>query len=204
LIIDFQELKAAAVYHIMTQTIIPRPVAWVLTDSGDESYNLAPFSYFNAMCSDPPLVMLSIGKNPGGALKDTHTNLIDKRQMVIHIPKVEQADQVTESSRMLPHGDSEVEQLGMALTKEHGWSLPRLADAPIAMACEFYDFHEIGPKQQGIFYCKVNQVYVDDSVVTRDEKDRISIDAAAITPLGRLGASEYATFGEVFKIARPD
>ncbi len=203
LIIDFADLKAPGIYHIMTQTIVPRPIAWVLTDSGDASYNLAPFSYFNAICSDPPLVMLSIGKNPGGASKDTRTNLVEKRQLVIHIPKVEHAAQVTESSRTLPFGESEVDRLELALVQEAGWALPRLADAPVALACEFYELHEIGPNKQGIFFCKVNQVYVDDTVVKKDEKNRLSIDAAGIHPLGRLGANEYVTFGDVFKIPRP-
>ncbi len=204
MIINFDDLKAAGVYHIMTQTIVPRPIAWILTDSGDSSYNLAPFSYFNAICSDPPLVMLSIGMNPGGALKDTRVNLLEKRQLVIHIPKVEHAAQVTESSRTLPFGESEVDRLGMALVQEEDWVLPRLADAPVAMACELYEVHEIGPGKQGIFFCKVNQIYVDDAVVKRDEKNRLAIDAAGIQPLGRLGASEYVTFGDVFKIPRPD
>jgi len=190
LIIDFNHLKAATAYHIMTQTIIPRPIAWALTDSGGGSYNLAPFSFFNAICSDPPLVMLSIGKKPEGELKDTRLNIIERRHLVIHIPQVDHAKAVTESSRGLPHGESELDTLELPLIKEEGWALPRLKGVPVAMDCEFYELHELGPNKQGIFYCKVNRVYVDDSAVMRDEKDRLTIDAAGTTNLaGQVGRS---------------
>lgn len=203
MIIDFNQLKSANAYHLMTQTIIPRPIAWVLTDSGGGSYNLAPFSFFNAVCSDPPLVMLSIGMKSEEELKDTRRNIVERKQLVIHIPSVEQAAQVTESSRTLPHGESEVEQLDLNLITESGWGLPRISSAAVAMDCEFYELHEIGPNRQGIFYCKVNQLYLNDDVVKEDSKGRLAIDAVGINPLGRLGAAEYVTFGEVFKISRP-
>ena len=75
---SFSDLNPSERYHIMTQVVIPRPIAWVLTaNDGDQSnhsssrFNLAPFSYFNAISSDPPLVMMSIGKKPDGEEKDT-------------------------------------------------------------------------------------------------------------------------------------
>jgi flavin reductase (DIM6/NTAB) family NADH-FMN oxidoreductase RutF len=60
--LDFSDFTAAQRYHLMTQTIIPRPIAWALTDSDNGSYNLAPFSYFTAVSSEPALLMLSVGK----------------------------------------------------------------------------------------------------------------------------------------------
>ena len=76
MIIQFADLKPLQRYHMMTQTIIPRPIAWVLTENDNGSSNLAPFSYFTALCSDPALVVLSIGKKPDGSLKDTRHNPI--------------------------------------------------------------------------------------------------------------------------------
>ena len=108
--LDLSSLSSNQVYHLMTQSIVPRPVAWVLSDNGigegTDRYNLAPFSYFNAICSDPPLVILSIGKKLDGSPKDTRRNIGSRGQFVIHLAQAAQAPQVTESSRTRPHGDS--------------------------------------------------------------------------------------------------
>lgn len=201
--IDFANLSPDQAYHIMTQTIIPRPVAWILTANETSGYNLAPFSFFNAICSNPPLVMFSAGKKPDGTLKDTRYNLSQNKQLVIHIPSVSQAEEVTETARTLEYGDSELYKIRHPLVNEPGWDLPRLEHAPVAMLAELSDLHEVGPNQQAVFYCEIKAVYVQDHLVHLDEKGRTHIDAAAMQPLARLGGGEYATFGEVFKLNRP-
>ena len=77
--IDLDSLSANGVYHTLTRTVIPRPVAWVLSENAGGDYNLAPFSYFNAICSDPPLIMISVGKKPDGSSKDTRVNITARR-----------------------------------------------------------------------------------------------------------------------------
>lgn len=206
MIVNFAELSTNQVYQTMTQTIIPRPIAWVLTDNGEnakQAYNLAPYSYFTAVSSDPALVMISVGKKPEGEIKDTRVNLKERKHCVIHIAHEQDAQDVTDSAATLAHGESEVDKLGIELIEVEGWPLPRIARCPVAMQCSLYDLHEIGPNKQGIIFCQVHAVYVDDSVVGYDDKQRVKIDAKAISPLSRLGASEYASFGEVFTIARP-
>lgn len=83
--IDFKTLSSSERYHLMTQTVIPRPIAWVLTESSKANYNLAPFSYFTAVSSQPPLMMFSIGKKPTGERKDTVVNLERQQHCVVHI-----------------------------------------------------------------------------------------------------------------------
>ena len=201
--IDFDTLSPNQAYHLMTQTIIPRPVAWVLTANETSGYNLAPFSFFNAICSNPPLVMFSAGKKPDGTLKDTRHNLGQSKQLVIHVPSVDQAEEVTETARTLDYGDSELYKIRHPLVNEPDWDLPRLENAPVAMLAELTDLHEVGPNQQAIFYCEIKALYVRDDLVEEDAKGRTRIDAAKMQPLARLGGGEYATFGEVFKLDRP-
>lgn len=206
MLIDFSGLPASQVYQMMTQTLIPRPVAWVLTANGEdasEPYNLAPFSYFTAVSSDPALVMLSIGKKPDGDMKDTRRNLVERGHCVIHIAGVDDAEAVNQSAASLDYGVSEIAALKLGLSEVDGWSLPRLSDAKVAMYCSLYDVQEIGPNKQGIMFCEVKAIYVDDSAVSKDEKQRMKIDAASISPLARLGAGEYADFGKVFSLSRP-
>ncbi|MFT5085059.1 MAG: flavin reductase (DIM6/NTAB) family NADH-FMN oxidoreductase RutF [Lentisphaeria bacterium] len=210
MIFDFSSLSASQIYQNMTQMIIPRPIAWILTDNGEirgadvPSYNLAPFSYFNAVCSDPPLVMISLGKKPSGEAKDTRVNIEQRHNLVIHIAGESDASAVTASAATLPHGESEVDALNMKLVDQPGWLLPRLSDAKIAMACTLYEIKELGPQRQALIFCQINQVFVTDEAVTYDNKQRTKVDASVISPLARLGASEYATFGEVFTIVRPE
>ena len=202
--IDLSVLSSTKIYHLMTQSIIPRPVAWVLTANEGTGYNLAPFSYFNALCSNPPLVMLSIGKKPDGDLKDTRNNILNHKQLVIHIPNTTQAAEVTESARTLDYGESELDNIPHPLVQEEGWPLPRLQNAPIAMLAEFYDLHELGPGKQAVIYCEIKEIFIQDECVTVGENDRITIDATTVDALARLGGGEYAGLGKVFRIDRPE
>ena len=200
--IDFGALSRSQVYATLTQAIIPRPVAWVLSQNPDGGHNLAPFSYFNAVSSDPPLVMLSIGKKPDGTEKDTRVNIRERDEFVVHIPSREQAEAVTASSAGRAHGESEVAELGLALTGFEGSPLPRLADCPVALACRRYQVIELGPPAQALILGEVLRLYADEGVVTR-EGDGWRIDAAAVDPLGRLGGNDYAALGERLTVARP-
>lgn len=203
MIIDLQTLSPAQVYFTMIQTIIPRPIAWVLSENDDTSYNLAPFSYFNAICSDPPLVIISIGKKEDGSAKDTRVNIEARSDFVVHIAHREMAHDLTQSSASLPYGDSEVTELSLALSKFESSRLPRLADARVAMACSLEKSEEIGNANQWLLYGRVSQIYIDDSTLVHDHQDRQKIAADKIDPLGRLGGGEYMGMGEMINIPRP-
>jgi flavin reductase (DIM6/NTAB) family NADH-FMN oxidoreductase RutF len=208
MIIDFQQQSASNRYHIMTQTIIPRPIAWVLSENkgqhtaSDQQYNLAPFSFFNAICSDPPLLMLSIGKKSDGSPKDTRENLLSGRDFVIHIATTAQADVLSESSAERPYGESEVTASQLGLADFHGCPLPRLQHCTVAYHCKLYDVHTIGPNEQTIIYAEVCQLYIEDDAV-EEENNRFMIDAQKIDPLLRLGANQYASMGKPFSLKRP-
>lgn len=200
---DFAEFSPNQAYFTMTQTLVPRPIAWVLTENAAGDYNLAPFSYFNAVCSDPPLVMLSIGRKPDGSPKDTRVNIEQRGHFVAHIAHREQAKPMTESSATLDYGDSELARLGLDTVPFQGFGLPRLADCRVAFACERYEIREIGNARQTLLLGLVKSVYVDDAAVTTDAKGRTKIDAVRIDPLGRLGGGEYSTMEGVVTVPRP-
>ncbi|MBD3641093.1 MAG: flavin reductase family protein [Marinobacter sp.] len=202
--IDFDGMDPKEVYHILTQTIIPRPVAWVLSENPDGDYNLAPFSFFTPITSNPPLLMFSVGKKPtDGSFKDTRVNIETNRHFVVHIAHRELAEAMTETSRTLPHGESELKNVDLELTGFEGAPLPRLKDCRVALACELYEIKEIGAAPQSLIFGRINAIHVADEAITRDDKDRLRFDGSAIDPLGRLGGSEYVTFGEILKVPRP-
>ncbi len=201
--LNFSNFSANQRYHLMTQTIIPRPIAWALTDSNNDSLNLAPFSYFTAVSSAPPILMLSVGKKPNGDNKDTLTNIIRNKKMVIHIASEQHADLITKTAQTLAHGESELTFNNIKTTKFSDFSLPRLAECDIAYGCELYEIKELGDVPQSLIFVEVKQLYINDKVIEVDEKQRIKVHADRIAPLARLGGSEYATIKAPFNIARP-
>ena len=203
MIIDMKQLSPSQTYITMIQTIIPRPIAWVLSENANASFNLAPFSYFNAICSDPPLVLFSIGKQDDASDKDTRVNIEARKEFVIHIAHREMAHDMTQSSATLPSGVSEVEKLDLALSEFEHFRLPRLSDSRVAMACTLEKSEEIGNANQCLIFGRVEYLYTDDSVIELDEKNRKKFMAEKIDPIGRLGGGEYTTFGEKITIPRP-
>ncbi|QUM88718.1 flavin reductase family protein [Moritella sp. 36] len=202
--LNFSDFSANQGYHLMTQTIIPRPIAWVLTDSGDASYNLAPFSYFTAVSSKPALLMISVGEKPNGDNKDTLTNILKNKKMVIHIASDDQADIVTQTAATLAHGESELANAGLTTTAFDDFSLPRLTQCDIAYGCELYEIKEIGDAPQTLIFVEVKQLYINDTVVSKDAKERLNIAADKMKPLARLGGGEYASITAPFSIQRPE
>jgi flavin reductase (DIM6/NTAB) family NADH-FMN oxidoreductase RutF len=202
--INFGNMTPQQIYFTLTQTVIPRPIAWVLSENANASFNLAPFSYFNAISSNPPLMMISAGMKPEGGAKDTRDNIRDRHDFVIHIVSLDQLDAMNASSANLPSGESEVVKLGLETTELEGSRLPRLASARVAFACSLYDIQYIGPDPQSLILGEVHGVFVDDSVVGKDAKGRVKFLADKIDPIGRLGGSEYVSFGELLTRRRPD
>ena len=203
MIIDLATMSPNQVYFSLVQTVIPRPIAWVLSRYPDGKYNLAPFSYFNAVCSDPPLVMVSIGRKPDGSFKDTKMNIESHREFVVHLVGEDTLDAMNESSATLPYGESELEATGLATAAFEGFDMPRIASAKVAFACTRYQVIQLGGTPQNLVLGEVHRIFVDDTVVGEDAKGRPKIHADRIRPVSRLGASEYATFGEILRKTRP-
>ncbi|WP_076419703.1 flavin reductase family protein [Colwellia sp. UCD-KL20] len=221
MIINFSDYSANQRYHLMTQTIIPRPIAWALTLSDDElakkdnecKFNLAPFSYFTAVSSKPAILMISVGKKTTGEAKDTLVNILNHKKIVIHIASEQQSELVTQTAATLAHGESELDLINLNESVDNsllstvpfeGFSLPRLEQCDIAYGCELYEIKEIGDIPQTLIFVEVKQVYINDKVTELDTRNRVKVHADMINPLARLGASEYAGITKPFTKKRPE
>jgi len=200
--INFAELSGKEIYGAMIQTIVPRPVAWVLSDNGDETVNLAPFSYFNGVSSRPPTLSISIGRKSDRSKKDTWRNIEERSRFVVHIAGVDHAQLVSATSEPLAFGDSEATRHGVELVEEEGFQLPRIKAAPIAFDCDAYQIVEIGDAPQGLVIGKINRIHIDDAIAAMTESG-LKVDAAGLNPLARLGGDDYAQLGETLTIPRP-
>ncbi len=203
MLIELQGLSPNRVYFTLIQTLIPRPVAWVLSDNGDGGLNLAPFSYFNAVCSDPPLLMLSIGKKGDGSLKDSRRNIVERGHFVIHLAHRELLPVLNATSAELPAGVSEVAASGLVTVPFGDFPLPRLADCRVAYGCRLHQLIELGPLPQAMILGRVESVYIDDAVIEVGEAGRFKVDARRLDPVSRLGGDEYGLLGEVISLPRP-
>lgn len=201
--VDLSKLSPNRAYFTLIQAVIPRPIAWVLSNNANDTLNLAPFSYFNMVCSDPPLLMLSIGKKRDGSLKDTRRNIIERTHFVVHIPQRVQVAAVNESSRELPFGQSELNTQQLATELFEGFPLPRLSACPIALGCSLHQFTEIGPQQQALILGLIETMYIDDAIVDEDANGRIRIDPIPLDPLSRLGGDDYGALSDVLRLPRP-
>lgn len=203
--IELDQLTGRDVYGLMIQTIVPRPIAWVLSDNGDQSYNLAPFSYFNGVTSRPPTLSISIGRKRDRSRKDTGKNIAERGHFVAHIPSTEMAPPVAATAASLEFGKSEVIENKLELAEEKNWPLPRLATARIALLCERYQIIEIGEAPQGLVIGEIKSAWISDQI-SNDENDSAipRIDAGALDPLARLGGDDYAGVTGSFTVRRPD
>lgn len=185
---------------------MPRPIGWVLTDNGsgegDNRYNLAPFSFFNAVSSEPPLLMIALTRKSDGNRKDTWQNLHDNGKCTIHLSTEADLEHVVASSIEAAHGDSEVARSHLPLANGPKGTLPRLANSPIAFHCTLHHIYEVSANAAVIF-CKIESIYVDDQAAHTDANGRLVIDPLKIKPLARLGGNAYSLLGNLIERKRP-
>ncbi len=203
MLLDLATIAPKQIYTTMIQCIVPRPVAWVLSDNGDQTLNLAPFSYFNGVSSKPPILSLSVGKKRDGSRKDTWVNIDEREHFVVHIAHPDLAGAVSATAASLPFGSSEVTENDLSVRSVEGWSLPRLTHARIAMLCCRHQIIEVGDTPQGLILGRLEQVYVDDAIATPGPDGGVQIDATQLDPLARLGGDDYGALGRTFTVERP-
>jgi flavin reductase (DIM6/NTAB) family NADH-FMN oxidoreductase RutF len=202
--IKMEDIDPLARYQLMIQTIIPRPVAWTLTENLEHNFNLAPFSYFNAIHSHPPMIMMSVGYKQDKSLKDTRSNIERTKKFVVHIASSSLAEKVTATSLAFDYGISELDKAGLSTVKE--WSefpLPRVKECKVAFACTLERVLEIGKNKQGLIFGEIEHMYLDDSIVD-SRGGKIYVDAEKLDPIGRLGGDDYGTLGSILTVPRPE
>ena len=202
--LDLSRLSGPATYHTLIQTLIPRPIAWVLTDNDNTSYNLAPFSYFSLVSFAPPLLAISVGpKKAGSPMKDTYLNIIRSREFVCHIADQSLVTELNETARELAYGESEVTANNLALTPFDGFGMQRLSRAKVAFACELHQEVVLDDSPNRLLVGRIRYLWLDDEITSQDEKGRLKIDARALNPLARLGGGDYSLLGETITLPRP-
>jgi flavin reductase (DIM6/NTAB) family NADH-FMN oxidoreductase RutF len=188
-------------YKFLIGSIIPRPIAFVTTLSKDGVLNGAPFSYFNIVSSNPPMISLSIQRSKG-IQKDTARNIIGSKEFVIHIVDEQNVEKVNETAASLPPDQSEIELGKLTPVDSDKISVPGVKEAKIRMECILEHSLELGGLDSpgcDLIIGKVVQFHIENSIY---ENGRI--DPRGLAAVSRLAGTNYAKIGEIFSIERPN
>ena len=203
------ELSARDAYRLMTDLVAPRPIAWVSTVNGQGQANLAPFSYYQGVCSSPPTLVLGLGSRPDGRPKDTLANVLETGELTINHVSERLADAMNRSSASYPPETSEWEACGVESSPAQTVRAPRVAGAHGGFECRLTHAIPIGQTKHGgpsstLVIVEVVHAWLAEGLLERDERGHMRpIDPRALAAVGRLGGNAYTTTAGQFELLRP-
>jgi flavin reductase (DIM6/NTAB) family NADH-FMN oxidoreductase RutF len=190
--------KGALPHDPFKALIAPRPIGWVTTMNSSGALNLAPYSFFNAFSSMPPIIGFS-----SEGRKDSVTFVEETREFVWNMPTYGLRDQMNATSASLPRGDSEFAHADLTTAPSKLVRPPRVAESPCAMECRLIEIIRLRdtaghPLDSHLVLGEVICVYIDDRFI-HDGR----VDTAALRPIARCGYSDYAVVDKLFALQRP-
>ncbi|WP_373029313.1 flavin reductase family protein [Sulfurovum sp.] len=194
MVIDFKEKTASERYHLMASTVIPRPIAWIVTEG--EVLNIAPFSYFTPLSSEPATLIVSIGHRTNGNPKDTLRNLREGRKCVVCIVDEDHFEAMHLSSKDLDASQSELEVFGIFTQKQIEGFPPMPEGIKVAFFCEYLQEVDLKGSKTIPVILEIKHLYLNNEIIS--DKEKISLKFSSIARVGR----EYATLNK--NITVPD
>jgi len=194
-ILDPRTLPTNLVYRFLISAVVPRPIAFVSSVGRDGGTNLAPFSYFNAVASEPPLVAISIN-NRSGDPKDTLRNIQETREFVVNVVTEELLEAMVHTAGEWAREISEFGRSGLTPAASERVRPPYVRESPLQLECTLHQEVVLG--NSTLVVGEVVLARVSDGLLTDGR-----VDPAKLRPIGRLGGELYAPLGAVLKRARP-
>lgn len=178
--------------------IAPRPIGWISTLSRAGAINLAPYSFFNAICDNPPMMVFS-----SNGKKDSMTLAEETGEFVWNMATLALRDRMNATSAALPRGENEFEYAGLETAPSRCVAPPRVAASPAALECKVSDVFRLkdmtgAMTENYLVFGQVVGVHIDEAFI----KDGM-VDTAAMQPIARCGYMDYAVVDEVFTLPRP-
>lgn len=195
MILDPQSATPGAFYQFMISVIVPRPIAFVSTTSADGRNNVSPFSYFNALTNQPPLLGISINRRRGEP-KDTLRNIEQIGEFVVNMVDEAMGPRMVQSSGEWAQDVDEFGLTGLTPVPSDLVRPPRVGESPVSMECRLFRIIELG----ATFFVvgEILRAHVKDGVLTDGR-----VDIEKLRPLGRLGGDGYSVVREVIHMPRP-
>jgi len=195
-------LPYQSVYKIMTGSIVPRPIGWISTLDLRGRANLAPFSFFNAVCSNPPtLLFCPLIRSTDGMTKDTLNNVRTTNEFVVNIVTEDTLRAMNASSIEAPSEFNEFEFAGLSLVPSLAVKPPRVMESPIHFECKVREIIEINNEPGGgsIVIGNIVHIHVEDGILLGQDK----IDLMALKPIGRLMGGAFCRVTDLIEMERP-
>jgi len=195
-IVDPDTLSHRAVYRFMIGVVVPRPIAFVSTRSTAGQANLAPFSFFNAITSLPPLLSIAINLREGEP-KHTLRNIRETGEFVINVVDASMLERMVRTSGDWPAETNEFELAGFTEVAADLVRAPRVAESPVNLECRLEREIEFGDTVMVVG--RMLRAHIAERVL--DESGHV--DPVRLAPVGRLGGDGYTLVREVMRLARP-
>ncbi len=200
MLFDFGSLAPRDCYKLLVATVVPRPIAWVVTQDPNGALNAAPYSFFNVLSGEPPLVVIGIGGREPGDAKDTGANIRRNQQFVVNLVDFACARAMNVTAIDFPASVDEIAAAGLHTVASTHVLPPRIAESPVALECERFASLEVGPERV-LVLGRVLALHVRDDAVL--DPKRCYIDTPKLDLIGRMhGAGWYARTTDLFEVKR--
>ena len=201
MIFDPNEISFQETHKLMIGSIVPRPIAFVSTQSKDGKNNVAPFSYFNGVCSKPPTIMFAPARRGwDGQEKDTLINIRDTKEFVVNIVSEPFAEKMVLCSTDFDSDVDEFEMSGLTPITSQKVAPPRVGESKVSFECKLNQIVEIGDGTAGSGFVVIGTIvlfHIDEEVY---EDGRINLEK--LQALGRIAGNGYARTTDTFDIIR--
>jgi len=198
MMIELDSLSRKETHQLMISLIVPRPIAWVSSMNQDGVVNVAPFSFFNAVSSLPPVIAVSIGPGRDGR-KDTIRNIETSGEFVVNLVGEDHAEAMNRTATEYPYGVSEAEEVGLELVPSAVISVPRIAGSPANLECMLERIIEIGESPTSLILGEVKAFHLREDIAWDRES---GVNPMALGVVGRLGQNRYLHIAEIFEMDR--
>lgn len=185
---------------------VPRPIGWLSSVSPQGAENIAPYSQWQNLTFDPPMVMFSANQYPDGRRKDTVLNVEQTGWFVWNMATYELREAVNASAMVLEPHENEFDKLvdhGVTKTYADNYPVPMVKQSPVKFECQYHSTHRVpGNSKVGtvdIIFASVETIHIDDDVITGDGR----LDIPRIEPIARLGYFDYAVVRDTFEMRVP-
>ena len=197
--LDLETQFADRAYQILASLVTPRPIAFVTTMSLDGKINAAPFSFFNLLGADPPILAIAPGDREDGTPKDTARNIRLTHEFVVNLVDESIAEAMNQCAASVPYGVNELEQAGLHACASSLVKPPRIAESPVSLECKEWGTLHIGDNRTVIGLIK--RVHLRDELFDA-EKKRVKSDELFL--IGRMAAPHwYCRTRDRFEMIRP-
>lgn len=190
-------------YSPFKALVVPRPIGWITSISAAGQVNLAPFSFFNGVSADPPMVMFACnGQHADGGVKDSAANVEATGEFVVNLATWDLREQMNQTSAPVGRGVDEMELAGLQAVTSRLVKPPRVAASPAHLECKLLQIVRLPDGARGApnftVFGRVVAIHVDDRFIRNG-----LVDTAAMRPIARLGYHDYAVVDAVFALSRP-